>query len=183
MSNAAVGSIAPTIAQTPIFGYPLSTEKITEEQPLVLLFLRYSGSSSTRAIITTLHQIWPTLDYNDIAVVAVVEGDLDALQDLVPRYQVKFPVVHGDDEMFNQFGVGYVDGLMGAMKSLGAGGIRGVVAKTFTTGRGFVNGNMGRLPAIIVVGKGGQVVWRWDAQGVADEPDVQNIADAALNAK
>jgi hypothetical protein len=78
--------------------------------------------------------------------------------------------------------VGHVDGLMGAMKSLGAGGIRGVITKTFTTGRGFVNGNMGRLPAVLVVGKGGQVVWRWDAEGVADEPDSQSVAEAALNA-
>ena len=177
-----IGQAAPTFNRQPIFGYTIDSADLTSERPLVLAFLRYPGSSTTRATLTELATIWPTLDYNDISMLAVIEGDLDALQDLVPRFHLKFPVIHDDGGLYEQYGVGRDASITTAAKSLTPSKIKALINQTLQTGRGMLNGHYDRLPAVFVIGVGGEIEWRWDASTFTDTPKVQEIEAAALSA-
>lgn len=177
-----IGQIAPTFIRRPVFGYTIDSADLTAERPLVLAFLRYPGSSTTRATLIELGTIWSTMDYNDISMLAVIEGDLDALQDLIPRFQLKFPVLHDDGDLYEEYGVGRDSSISTAAKLLMPSKIKALINQTLQTGRGMLNGHYDRLPAVFIIGVGGEIVWRWDASTLTDTPNVHEIEEAALSA-
>lgn len=181
MSSAAVGDTAPTFVRRPVFGADIDTESICRDQALALVFLRHPGSAVTRHVALSLHQIWPDLDVADVALVAVIEGDLAAIRDFVPRYHIKYPVVADDGGLYESFGVPRDGMLRKTLLSLRPDSIRGYV-ECLQAGRGLIHGPYDRLMSAVVVAPGGQVAWRWDASSLFERLDVDEFRAQALAA-
>lgn len=181
MSNAAVGEPAPSFIRHPIFGLEIDTASIVRDTALAVVFFRYSGSASARRTAMELHEVWPDLDLHDVGLVGVMEGKLDNLRDFVPRYHIKYPVVHDPEgELYDQWGVQRDTALRRSLPSLLSPSTLREYADTLQAGRGLIDGPFDRLPAAVVVAPGGKVAWRWDAASIADRLDVHELAEQAL---
>ncbi|MBN2799332.1 MAG: hypothetical protein JXX28_09320 [Deltaproteobacteria bacterium] len=97
----AAGLPAPALAGQPLFGLRVNGAaalKQVEVNGLLVVFLKYPGSSVTRETLAHLDGALPTLELRGIAVVAVLPGDEAAARDLVCRLQIVHPVLHDPDD-------------------------------------------------------------------------------------
>jgi peroxiredoxin len=176
-----VGDRAPSFVRRPIFGLDVDSEAIVRETALAVVFLRYSAGATCRRTALELHEIWPELDLAGAALVAVTEGDLVKARDFVPRYHIRYPVLHdADGALYEEWGVERDRGFKRSLGALVSPGSWSDYAETVQVGRGLFDGPLDRLPAAFVVAPGGTIAWRWDARTVFDRVDVQALGQATL---
>jgi peroxiredoxin len=179
---AQLGECIPHFTRQPVFGEEIDTASVSRARAIALVFLRHAGSAITRRTCMDLHLIVPELDLADVLLVALMEGDGEAVRDFVPRYHLKYPVVHDETgELFEAFSVGRDRMLRRTLLGLRPSMLRSY-AEALQSGRGLNQGPIDRLGAALVVGVGGTVAWRWDAERTTDMLDVEQLRAAALAA-
>lgn len=172
-----VGDLAPTFVRAPVFGLEVDSAALAAAGGLALVFLRYPGSAFTRQTALALDTIVEDLEMQDRALVAVIRGSERNVYDFVPRYQLRFPVVHDPEgELYARFGVGVDTGLVRSIAGLRPASLQVLLH----AGQGRPEGPIGQRPAAVVIGRDGRIRWEWRPASAFAVLDVERLAQAAL---
>ena len=172
-----VGAHLPRLHARPVGGRRVDTDALGAAGPLAIVFLRHAGSAVTRDALSALDRAWDDLERRQVALVAVVEGDLRAAYDVVPRLKVRFPVVHDPDGLFyDAFGVGRDTGLL---RTLADPRSSGRWAATWVrAGHGALGGPIDRRCAAYVAERG-VITFAWEGRTIVDGPPIDELVRSA----
>lgn len=147
----------------------MDTALVTVRRPLLVVALRHAGSALTRAAAAELDAQFDRLDAAGIGVAAIVEGTLAEARDLVPRLQLRYPVVFdGDGVIYDAIGAERDRGF--ARTAIDPRSAARWIAAIATHGRGSIGGPLDRRLAAVRIGIGGKVAWAWSGASITDRP-------------
>lgn len=161
-----VGAPLPRLHARPVSGRSVDTDVLGARGPVGLVLLRHGGSPVTRATLTALDRAWDDLETRQVSLVAVLEGDLRAAYDVVPRLKIRFPVVHdADGQFYARFGVGRDAGLVRTLADPRSAARW--IATFARAGHGAPGGPLDRRCAAYVA-NAGLVTWAWEGRTIVE---------------
>jgi peroxiredoxin len=174
-----VGDPLPLFEHAPVFGRPVDVAAIVQRRPLALVFLPNVTRDLTRRSTIQLNGVWDTLDSADVGLVAVIQGDLAAARDFVPRHLIRFPVLRDDGTLAARFGVGQ-DRWGGARRALRPSLVRTALYAMGPGQRASLG--LAQRSAAFVAARGGVLTWVWRGRHAAHALDTSALERAALSA-
>jgi peroxiredoxin len=171
----APGTAAPALSAPVVSGPLFDLAAATARGRAVVVFLRHPASAVTWAALRELDAAWPDLDLADVSLVAVIEGDLVAARDLVPRLGIRFPVICDQTgEHFSRWDVPTNASPWGTPEHV-TSRVRALVL-----GYRMTPPTPRRGAAAFVVDRGGSVRVAWTARTTAEVPPVSSLVSDAL---
>ncbi len=159
------GDPAPSFERRPVFGLPV---QVPSAVPLLLCFVRSLSSPLTRERLAQLQARHGDFDVLGIRVAAITDSKVELAQDFVPRYHVLAPVVCDPEQaLFEQYGVGGHNPVLGRLRGLGVANVRGAF-RALKHGVGPIERRQLRLPAQFLIQDGRVLAARY-AQSLGED--------------
>ncbi|QDU80671.1 AhpC/TSA family protein [Polystyrenella longa] len=156
-----------------------SLADLSQDQTLLIVFLRHSGCSFCRQALADLHKIEGDLGDMNTKIVVVSMSEQEELQSMLKKYQLPEAIAVSDPARILyqhfQFGTGGLAQLMGP--SVLWNGMKACIFEGHGVGK--PEGNVRQMPGVIVL-RTGQVLYRYQHKNAGDRPDYLQLVQQAI---